>query len=73
MSDLYEEHGEIENLPKIGCGATFVPWKAGKSQVVYVMSRDGTWHAFAAERMPEQLDNAIKKKKAEWYLAAARL
>ena len=23
--------------------------------------------------MPEQLDNAIKKKKAEWYLAAARL
>ena len=65
VGDLHDEYGDIKNWPKIGCGATFVPWRAGRSQVVHIMSRDGVLHAFSAERMPEQLDNAIKAKKAE--------
>jgi len=34
---------------------------------------DGTWEAFMADRFPEQLDDEIKKKHKDFYMAAQHL
>ena len=59
--------------PKIGCGSNFVPFAKGLSTVVEMKLPDDTWTAFAAQRFPPELDDAIKGKHAEFYMAAGRL
>ena len=50
-----------------------LPWKCGAINVIEVRMPNGEWRSFAAERMPEQLDDEIKKKKQEFYMAAKDL
>ena len=73
VDDMYKEYGDEENWPKIGCGATFVPWKKGMSMVAEVKCADGRWEAFVADRLPTQLDDEIKRVHAAFFLAGKKL
>ena len=73
VKDLKEKYGSVENWPKIGCHANFVPWKTGASQVVELMAGNGEWQSCMAERMPQELDDAIKGHHAKFYMAQKEL
>ena len=45
----------------------------GASQVVELMGEDGVWKSFMAERMPQELDDAIKGHHAKFYMAQKEL
>ena len=49
----------------MGCGAKFTPWAKGESQVVEVKLPDDSWAGFLTDRMPQELDDAIKKVHVE--------
>eukprot|EP00975_Prorocentrum_lima_P055198 11573443-Prorocentrum_lima.AAC.1 len=51
----------IDQWPKVGCGARFVPWAKGASLVAEIKMPDGTWEALMADRFPEQLHDEIRK------------
>ncbi len=70
---MYNVYGDVPKWPKIGCGATFVPWANGLSMVAEVKCADGVWAAFSADRLPAQLDDEIKKAHAAFYLAGRKL
>ena len=53
------------------CGAWFIPWARGASQIVEIKVAD-VWFAILAERCPPELDNEIKKVKYEWHVACGR-
>ena len=68
VKDLTERYGDdCARWPSIGCGANFKPWKKGHSMVVELRLSDGTWTAFISDRIPSELDDAIKGKKAEFF------
>ena len=56
-------------IPPCGCGAKYVPWARGESQVVEVCISGRKphnpsaekWILFMADRLPAELDNEIKK------------
>ena len=52
--ELVQKYGAYSGThwPHSGCGAPFVPWKKGASQVVEVRLADGTWAACATGRLP---------------------
>eukprot|EP00975_Prorocentrum_lima_P041268 8670072-Prorocentrum_lima.AAC.1 len=52
---------QVDNWPKIGCGARFMPWGRGASMVMEMQINVGSWEAFMADRFPEVLDDGIKK------------
>jgi hypothetical protein len=58
----------------MGCGAKFAPWRRGPSKIVEILI-DGKneWVAFPAERLPEQLDDEIKKVLYQWHNACTRI
>ncbi len=60
----------LDNWPKVGCGAKFLPWARGESMVAEIRLGDGTWEAFCADRMPRELDDEIKKVHADFFEAA---
>jgi hypothetical protein len=64
---------DLAGWPKIGCGAKFVPWGKGPSIVLELKLEDGSFEAFAADRIPTILDDEIKKAKAHFYMAAKTL
>lgn len=51
-----------------GCLAKFRPWARGESTVLE-LKVDGKWHAITAGRLPEQLDDEIKKLQYAWRSA----
>ena len=68
-------HGADASLwPQPGCGSKFVPWAHGESQVIefYATSR-GEWVAFMAARMPQIIDDEVKKNQAAFYRAQSKL
>ena len=50
-----------------------MPWKKGSSRVVEIKLSDNTWEAFFAERLPQILDDEIKKEHALFYNAGEKL
>ena len=70
---IEKEYGTLENLrsimPQCGCGAKYVPWARGESQVVEVCvsgrnprnPKAERWIMFMADRLPQELDDEIKK------------
>ena len=74
VTDLKGKYGEdLTQWPKIGCGNGFVPWKKGASMVVEVQLADKSWTSFMSERLPQELDDEIKKHYAAFYKAAEGL
>ncbi len=68
---MIEKHGEDWNRwPPIGCGAKFFPWRRGASMVAELQMDDGHWEAFMADRLPTELDDAIKKCRADFVKAS---
>ena len=53
------------------CGARFVPWAKGASKVVELKVKD-TFYAILADRLPEELDDEIKKVQHAWHVALGR-
>ena len=53
----------------MGCGAKFTPFKKGASMVVDIKQADNEWASLAAERIPSELDDAIKGHRAKFYMA----
>ena len=71
MPGVPEEHWQSHcGVPF--CGAKFAPWKGGASNVVE-LNVGGEIHAMLAERLPEQLDDEIKKLLHEWHVAEGRV
>ena len=73
ITNLRNAHGpDPRGWPQVGCGANFRPFKHGPSMVVELRTGPGKddWTAFVSERIPTELDNAIKQKHADFYLAA---
>ena len=71
---LQEKWGEdVSKWPAIGCGAIFKPWARGASMVVEMMTHDGKWISFMADRLPEQLDDAIKGHHAAFHMATLKM
>ena len=56
----------------LGCGAKFAPWARGPSKVVE-MKVEGEWVCFLAERLPDQLDDEIKKVQENWHRAQGQI
>ena len=73
VDDLHKRYGEVTKWPKIGCESEFVPHAKGYSMVAEVLCADGVWAAFSADRMPQQLDDEIKKAHAAFYMAGRKL
>ena len=74
IANLSKEYGDdIAKWKAIGCDSKFVPYAKGMSTVVEMRLEDDTWTAFAAERMPQELDDAIKGKTAEFHMAYKKL
>ena len=70
---LQKKYGkDPRSWPSFGCGAKFCPWKRGASKVVE-LKVDGQWHAILAERLPEQLDDEIKKLQFAFHQACGRV
>ncbi len=42
-----------------------MPWARGPSHVLEVMLSTGDWTAFAAEKMPLEMDDALKAMRAD--------
>jgi len=62
FEELSREYGDDFNTwPRIGCQQGFRPFKNGPSMVME-MKIDGEYKAFMSERLPEALDDAIKKQ-----------
>eukprot|EP00975_Prorocentrum_lima_P021610 4552982-Prorocentrum_lima.AAC.1 len=40
---------QVDNWPKIGCGARFMPRGRGSSMVMDMQMKDGTWEAYMAD------------------------
>ena len=57
--------------PMLSCDAQFVLWRRGPPQAVEVKRPDGTWVAAVAERMPLELDDAIKGQCYQHWINAA--
>eukprot|EP00975_Prorocentrum_lima_P019300 4064021-Prorocentrum_lima.AAC.1 len=59
---MKEKHTtQVDNWPKIGYGARFMPWGRGASMVMDMQMKEGSWEAFMADRLAEVLDDEIKK------------
>ena len=71
MPNVPEEHWE-RHCGVDFCRAKFAPWKRGASKVVE-LNVGGDTMAFLAERMPEQLDDEIKKLLHDWHIAQGRV
>ena len=67
MPNVPEEHWQ-RHCGVDFCGVKFVPWKKGASKVVE-LNVGGNVMAFLAERLPEQLDDEIKKLLHDWHVA----
>ena len=53
------------------CGSWFIPWAHGASKVLEMKVAD-THHAIRAERMPDELDDEIKKVQMAFHEACGR-
>ena len=62
VGHMQRQYGDVSNWPKIGCGSKFVPYKYGRSMVVEIQCEDGRWKAFSSARLPQPIDDEIKKK-----------
>ena len=54
------------------CGAKFMPWACGASRVME-FTMGGTVQCILCERLPDALDNEIKKIHIDWHAACGRL
>ena len=54
------------------CGAKFIPWAWGASKVVE-LTICGETHAILAERLPDQLDDEIKRMQYAFHKACGRV
>ena len=70
---LRGKYGSVEHWPVIRCNAGFVPDRKGASQVVELKLPSGEWTSVTAERMPQQLGDAIKGQHAKYYPAQKTL
>ena len=79
MQRYIDKHGRNrKDWPDPCCGARFLPWKRGASKVVEVctgLSSDGKpkWECLLADRLPENLDDEIKKHLHEWHQASQKI
>ena len=72
MKDVYGD--DITAWPQRGCQAKFKPFARGASRVIEMRnSETGEWKAFLAARVPEQLDDEIKKVRAQFFQAMEKL
>ena len=63
----------FEYLASIGMWVSIRALEKGNSMVVELLLADNTWTSFVSARLPQELDDAIKGKHAEFYLAARDL
>ena len=69
-NELAREYGkDFNDWPRIGCHQGFRAFRNGPSMVVE-MKIDGEFQAFMSERLPEALDDAIKKRNYECFTKA---
>ena len=74
VATLKDRHGDdVSTWPQIGCKSIFKPWARGASMVVEMLAENGKWLSFMADRLPEQLDDAIKGKQAAFHMATRLL
>ncbi len=67
MQHMVRVHGEnLKRWPDPGCGARFIPHARGPSKVVEMLVA-GEWVCFLAERLPQLLDDEIKKQLEKWH------
>ena len=73
--NIVERYGPFNgrNWPDIGCGATFLAFGRGASQVMQVRLLNGTWEAFATDMLPQELDDAIKVVHLHWIRAMGKV
>jgi len=72
-AEMEKSYGADKTIwPQPGCGAKFVPWARGASKVIEFLA-DGQWYSFVASRLPEELDDEIKKVLLTWHQACGRL
>ena len=75
FNEMKDEHGEdIAEWPRVGCGAGFHAFSNGPSMVVeFKVPGDDTeeWLAFMSERLPPELDDAIKGNNLEAFRQAS--
>ena len=75
---LQKQYGTLENLPSLmpqcGCGAKYRPWRHGESHQIVEVCVNGrkphapheeTWLLFVADRLPNELDDEIKKVQSD--------
>ena len=71
---MVDTHGtDRTSWPQPCCGAIFVPWARGPSQVIEIRADCGQWYAFLACRLPQELGDEIKKVPLEWHRACGQL
>eukprot|EP00959_Pyramimonas_sp_CCMP1952_P326721 6839189-Pyramimonas_sp.AAC.1 len=63
---------DIEGWPNIGRGSKFLPCKSGPSMVAE-LKVGNVWEALVAERLPQQLDDAIKECHFQFFDAAQKI
>ena len=61
-------YGSHHNWPAIGCGASFYPTMDDSTCVVEVQNGDNEWEAFAADPLPMEITDEIKKVQARCFL-----
>ena len=70
VNDLVNQYGDDwKKWPQPGCNSNFRPWRNGASMVVELKMGPNEWTSFMAERLPEELDDEIKKVHANYFLA----
>ena len=62
VETMAQKYGNLQSWPKLGCDSWFTPWAKGMSMVVAVKCANGEWEAFAADRLPAELDDQIKRR-----------
>ena len=68
MGDIPEDEWKLHTPC---CGSWFAPWKHGASKVLEMKVAD-VQHAIRAERLPDELDDEIKKVQMAWHEACGR-
>ena len=71
---MVEKYGEdMDKWPQPGCGAKFSPWAKGPSKIIELQMPDGNWQAIRAMRLPQKLDDEIKKVLLEFHEASGQV
>ena len=63
----------LKDGPRLAATPSLCLGQKGYSMVVELRLGDGEWTAFMSDRLPNELDDAIKNKRAAFYMAAGNI